>query len=57
MSTQHAQYVLLFLALVVNPTELHALTQVACSYALLVHIWAKFLLESLAITSVLVPAW
>ena len=34
MSTQHAQYMLLFLVLVVN-SELHALTPAAHSYALL----------------------
>ena len=41
MSTHHAQYVLLFLVLAVilpgfNFTELHALTQAAHSYVLLV---------------------
>ena len=43
MSTQHAQYVLLFLVLVVNSdwfqilwSYVHALTQAARSYALLV---------------------
>ena len=43
MSTQHAQYVLLFLVLAVDSdwfqillSYVHALTQAACSYALLV---------------------
>ena len=41
MSMQHAQYMLLFLVLVVNSnlTELHALTVAACSCALLLYVY------------------